>query len=233
LDSIAILAAHCQVALRENAPLILALFMAGLVGSAGHCAGMCGPFVLAQVGGRSGLGRLAGAALLPYHLGRGTTYIALGALLAAPFGLLSRLGDLHWIPAVMLAAAAALFLFQALRGWNLFGAGLPPFLRHAGGLFAKPVGWRGYALGVVLGFLPCGLLYAALGAAAATADPVAAAAGMLGFVLGTMPMLVAIGLLGHGAAAHWRDLARKAMPVIAAVNAVVLLAMAWRVAAIA
>jgi hypothetical protein len=43
-------------------------------------------------------------------------------------------------------------------------------------------------------------------------------------------MLVAIGWLGHGAAAHWRDLARKAMPVIAAVNAVVLLAMAWRVA---
>ncbi len=70
-----------------------------------------------------------------------------------------------------------------------------------------------------------------MGAAAATADPVAAGAGMLGFVLGTLPMLVAIGLLpGHGAAAHWRDLARKAMPVIAAVNAVVLLTMAWRIA---
>jgi sulfite exporter TauE/SafE len=85
----------------------------------------------------------------------------------------------------------------------------------------------------VLGFLPCGLLYSALGAAAATADPIAAGAGMLGFVLGTMPMLVAIGLLGHGATTYWRDLAGKAMPVIAAVNAVVLLAMAWRVAGIA
>lgn len=235
MDALTILAAHCQTAVRMNGPLILALFMAGMVGSAGHCAGMCGPFVLAQVGARSGMGRLRGAALLPYHLGRGTTYIALGTLLAAPIGLLSRLDALRWLPATMLAAAAVLFLVQALRGWNVIsgpGAGMG-FLRIARGLFARPTGGRGYALGVVLGFLPCGLLYSALGAAAATGDAVAAAAGMLGFVLGTMPMLIAIGFLGHGAATHWRDLARKAMPVIAAVNAVVLLAMAWRLAGIA
>ena len=228
MDALTLLAAHCQATVQLNAPLILALFMAGVVGSAGHCAGMCGPFVLAQVGARAGLSRLAGAALLPYHLGRGTTYIGLGVLLAAPIGLLARLDQLRWIPAAMLAAAAALFLAQAFLGWNRLGGRAPGFLRRAGGLFAKPLGMRGYALGVVLGFLPCGLLYSALGAAAATADPLAAAFGMLGFVLGTMPMLMVIGLLGHGAAAHWRDLARKAMPVVAAVNAVVLLAMAWR-----
>jgi sulfite exporter TauE/SafE len=232
LDSVTLLAAHCQVALRDNAPLILALFMAGLVGSAGHCAGMCGPFVLAQVGARARFNRLAGAALLPYQLGRATTYIALGVLLAAPIGLLGQLEQLRWIPAAMLVAAAALFLVQALRGWDL-AAPAPRFLQLARGLFAKPFGARGYALGVVLGFLPCGLLYSALGAAAATADPIAAAAGMFGFVLGTAPMLVAIGLLGHGATTYWRDLARKAMPVIAAINAVVLLAMAWRIAGIA
>lgn len=233
MDAVAIIATHCQVAIRDNAPLILALFMAGVVGSAGHCAGMCGPFVLAQVGARAGMQRLAGAALLPYHLGRATTYITLGVLIAAPIGLLSRVETLRWVPAAMLVAAAALFLMQALRGWNVIGGRMPGFLQQARGLFARPFGARGYALGVVLGFLPCGLLYSAVGAAAATADPVAAGAGMLGFVLGTLPMLVAIGLLGHGAAAHWRDLARKAMPVIAAVNAVVLLTMAWRIAQIA
>lgn len=232
MDALTILVAHCQTAVQANAPLILALFMAGVVGSAGHCAGMCGPFVLAQVGARAGFSRLRGAALLPYHFGRATTYIAIGVMLATPIGLVSRLEPLRWIPAAMLAAAAVLFLLQALRGWNLLGAPAPRFLGLARGLFARPFGVRGYALGVVLGFLPCGLLYSALGAAAATADPLAAGAGMLGFVLGTTPMLVAIGFLGHGAATHWRDLARKAMPVIAAVNAVVLLAMAWRIAGI-
>jgi sulfite exporter TauE/SafE len=230
LDAFAVFTAHCQVAFRDNGPLALALFMAGLVGSAGHCAGMCGPFVLAQIGARAGLQRLGGSALLPYHLGRGTTYIGLGALLAAPIGLLSRLDDLRWIPVAMLVSAAALFIAQALRGWNLVGGWSPGFLQFARGLFARPIGVRGYALGLLLGFLPCGLLYAALGAAAASGDPIAAATGMTGFVLGTVPMLLAIGLLGHGATKHWRAHALKAMPIVAGVNAVVLLAMAWRIA---
>ena len=194
---------------------------------------MCGPFVLAQVGARAGLRRLTGPALLPYHLGRGTTYVALGALLATPIGLLNRLDQLRWIPAAMLVVAAGFFILQALGGWNLAARRPPAFLRLASGLFARPLGVNGYALGAVLGFLPCGLLYAALGAAAATGDPLVAASGMLGFVLGTTPLLVAIGILGHGATTQWRNLARKAMPVIAAVNAVVLLAMAWRIAEIA
>jgi sulfite exporter TauE/SafE len=231
LDALAILAAHCQVSLRDNASLVLSLFMTGLVGSAGHCAGMCGPFVLAQVGAGAGLRRLAGSVLLPYHLGRGSTYIALGTLLAAPVGLLNRLDGLRWIPAAMLIAAAMVFILQALRGWNLFAGWSPGLPNLTRALFARPVGLHGYGLGVVLGFLPCGLLYAAIGAAAATGDPVAAAAGMFGFALGTTPMLVATGLIGYGATLRWRALARKAMPAIAGVNALVLAAMAWRIVA--
>ena len=247
-EQLAILSAHCQVALNQSAPLILGLFMVGLVGSASHCAGMCGPFVLAQVGARDlasrpagegpGLRRLAGLALLPYHLGRASTYVALGMILAAPIGALADLPGLRWIPAAMLAAAAALFLGQALRSWGLIGSPLTGtmgtgFAGLTRALFQRPAGWRGYALGVVLGFLPCGLLYSALSAAAATADPVAAGIGMLGFVIGTMPMLIAVGLLGHGATGHWRSLAGKALPLIASVNAAVLLIMAWRVSGLA
>lgn len=252
-DQLIILAAHCQAAIVQSGPLMLALLMAGFVGSAAHCAGMCGPFVLAQVGVQAriqagaqigarrdaaaqgvgfGLRRAAGLVLLPYHLGRATTYVLLGALLAAPISLGLRLADFQWAPAVMLFLAAALFVWQALRSWGVLPAarvGAPGGIaRLAAPLFAHPAGWRGYGLGVVLGFLPCGLLYSALGAAAATADPLAAALAMLGFVLGTLPMLIAIGLIGQGVAAYWRSLAQKALPFVAAINAVVLVVMGLR-----
>ncbi len=233
-DQLSVLAAHCGAAIAASGPLMLALLVAGFVGSAAHCAGMCGPFVLAQVGARRapGLRRAAGLMLLPYHLGRATTYVLLGAVLAAPIGLGLQWAELRWAPAAMLFLAAAFFIWQALRSWGVLPAprvtttiGLA---RFAGPLFAQPTGWRGYALGVVLGFLPCGLLYSALAAAAATADPLAAAIAMLGFVLGTMPMLVAIGLIGQRVAAQWRGLAQRALPFVAAVNAMVLILMGLR-----
>jgi hypothetical protein len=239
-DLLISLAAHCQAAIAQSGPLMLALLAAGFVGSAAHCAGMCGPFVLAQIGARRdpahgvepGLRRATGLVLLPYHLGRATTYVLLGATLAAPIRIGIRLTGLSWVPAAMLFLAAALFLWQALRIWGIVPAaqlGAPGGIaRLAGPLFAHPAGWRGYALGVVLGFLPCGLLYSALGAAAATADPLSAAIAMLGFVLGTMPMLMAIGLIGQGAAAYWRGLAQKVLPFVAAINALVLVFMGLR-----
>ncbi|HZX85481.1 MAG TPA: sulfite exporter TauE/SafE family protein, partial [Reyranella sp.] len=50
-----------------------------------------------------------------------------------------------------------------------------------------------YGLGVVLGFLPCGLLYGALAAAGGTGSPTDGALAMAAFALGTMPALIATG----------------------------------------
>lgn len=56
---------------------------------------------------------------------------------------------------------------------------------HARPLFAAPFGWRGYLLGVMLGFIPCGLVYGALVLAAATGAALNGGAVMLVFGLGT------------------------------------------------
>lgn len=240
--SLSLVLAHCKEVAIGHGPLLLSMFLAGLIGSASHCAAMCGPFVLAQTGetmarlevGSGELRRLAGAALLPYHAGRAITYILLAVLLSLPLQLMSQLPQLRFVPAIALLLGALLFLVLALRGLRgsleggAFGAGIGAWLgRFAKPLFAKPRGWRGIGLGMVLGFLPCGLLYAAIGAAAATSDPVAAAMSMAAFTLGTFPMLWLVGYLGGWAQRRWSKLARPVLPAIALVNAIVLGGMAW------
>jgi sulfite exporter TauE/SafE len=241
-ELLAAVAAHCQTVSLANGPIFLALLLAGLVGSASHCAGMCGPFVVVQTSVRMAALPMQGSALvheiqrlgaslaLPYQMGRGTTYIMTGAILAAPFSVAGKVAELAYLAPTLLALAAAIFAWQAWRGFGRPGAGLfgTRVAAMAGPLLQAPFGWRGYALGVLLGFLPCGLLYGALAAAAATADPLAAAIGMAGFVLGTVPSLWVVGYLGGRVAERWRPLARRAMPYVAGFNALVLLVMALR-----
>jgi sulfite exporter TauE/SafE len=242
LLSLSLAVAHCKAVAIDHGPLLSSMFLAGLIGSASHCAPMCGPFVLAQTGettarlqaGSGELRRLAGAALLPYHTGRAVTYVLLAVLLSLPLQLMSQLPQLSLIPAIALLLGALLFLVLAFRGLRGalesggFGASIGTKLgRIARPLFAKPRGWRGVGLGMVLGFLPCGLLYAAIGAAAATSNPLAAAMSMAAFTLGTFPMLWLVGYLGDWAQRKWHKVMRPVLPAIALLNAIVLGGMAW------
>ena len=190
--------------------LMGALPLAGLAGGLTHCSAMCGPFVLAQSAaladehlGGGMLRRLGGAALLPYHLGRALGYAVLGAAAGGAAALLAQASGLRWLAAVLLLAASVLMLGQAsarLAAWlpSLPTPRLPrPLEARLGGLLAAPSGWRGVRLGLLLSALPCGLLYAALAAAAASGSALAGALAMLAFVLGTVPALAAVALLGR------------------------------------
>lgn len=222
--------------------VIASLFVVGLAGSIGHCAGMCGPFVLAQVPlGRepAGAWTLMRGALVPYHLGRATTYVLLGAA-AGDFG--SRFVQVFHLHHTRLALeaflllGAALFLAQALRGLGIlpFASGTRKLSSFTGGALARiarPLllrrgGLGGYALGVILGFLPCGLLYGALATAAGLGSAPAGALAMAAFVASTAPVLVAIGCAGAGVAERWRKLARTLVAPLQAVNSVVLVVFA-------
>lgn len=231
----------------DGGTLLLSIFLLGLIGGTTHCTLMCGPLVLAQVTERaaavpaarmSELRRLAGGALVPYHLGRMTTYAGLGAVAALIAGGVTRAG-LGWLPALLLAIAALLFLAYGLRR---FGIGLPGLEGGGGGalgrwlarwtrpLFASPVGWRGYLLGVLLGFLPCGMLYGAIALAASTAHPAGGATAMMAFALGTVPSLLAVGVLGQYAVGRWREATGHIAPYVLLLNAGLLGFMAWRLA---
>ena len=224
--------------------LLAAMLLAGLVGGATHCVGMCGPFVLAQTTARlesvpasqmNEFHRLAGAALVPYHLGRATTYITLGAMAGAVGQTVRSIPGLDWIAAGWLIFAAMMFLAYAVFGSGLFRATAAKESRWGRVLgdltrpmFARPTGMRGYALGMMLGFLPCGLLYAALAVAAGAGGAAGGAAAMAAFVAGTVPGLVVTGFAGHLVAGRWRRLATVAAPVLMSVNAFMLAWVAWR-----
>jgi len=243
--------ATCMSALEGGGGLTAAMFTAGLIGGFGHCAPMCGPFVLAQsaagstarAGAAPVLARLSGGLLLPYHLGRMTTYSALGAAAGWLSGLVVAATGFRWLLAGALVVAAGMFLRQGLKGLARWlpvmgriggGEGGGGFMGNAAGwmarrlrpLLARPGGIGGFALGAALGFLPCGFLYAALASAVGSGGALAGAAGMAAFALGTMPSLLLVGLLGS-AAGTFRGIVRAAAPALMLVNAGVLGLMAW------
>lgn len=228
--------------------VMLALFSVGFLGGFAHCGPMCGPFVLMQLSasdaGPLTLRRLATGLLPFYQLGRLTTYAVLGAV-AGGFGAsFVELSQFHGAVSALLAVAAFAFLWQGLKGTALlpwphssaafntqlsavFARAMAPFLRGLSGSYR---GSRGFLLGITLGFLPCGFLYAGVVAAMATGNALAGGAAMLAFGLGTIPALAAIGLAGTGFAQHWRRIATATMPAIFLLNAVTLGGIAFHLA---
>jgi sulfite exporter TauE/SafE len=224
--------------------VMAALFLAGLAGGATHCAGMCGPFVIAQaaaVADRAAAGgvlaRLSGAALAPYHLGRMAGYGVLGAAAGGLAGVVSLGTGFRFLLAALLGLAAVLMFAQASTRIaamlpRLPSARLPAAMeRRLGALVAAPTGLRGVALGLMLSALPCGLLYGALAGAAATGSALGGALAMLAFVAGTVPALVGVALLGRFFGRRAGPGMRAAGAALFALNGVMLAAMAVRVVA--
>lgn len=227
--------------------LLGAMLVAGLAGGATHCAGMCAPFVLAQGAARAAaadggrLARLSGAALLPYHLGRALGYGALGALAGGAAGVLtlSDSGNRAWLAGPLLAAALIMLAQGCARlggrwvpAWaaRLPVPGLPAAVqRMVGRMMAAPSGWRGVVLGLLLSALPCGLLYGALLGAAAAGSALGGALAMAAFVVGTMPALMGVGLLGGIFVRRFGAVLRPAAAALFLVNAAVLGLMAAQV----
>ncbi len=180
----------------ESLPMLLA---AGIAGGL-HCAGMCGGLALLVTGARTSSRAWA---FVPYLAGKAWSYALLGGLAgaightvlrAAPLGIGMR--------ALALVSGCLLLLLglQLLGVWPATGAGLG-WLRPASGLFAgiarEGGPWGGLLLGAVNGFLPCPLVYAFLGMAAATGSvPWGAFTGLMLGLTSALPLgLCALG--GH------------------------------------
>lgn len=181
---------------------IIAVFLVGLLGGV-HCLGMCGSIVgifTAQVP--------KGASRWPFHIayssGRIASYAIAGALAGAvgQAGLLMR--DAVPVQHLLFALSSLMLIVLGMYLAGLWGAARR--LEHLGsGLWKRlqpftsrllPVNTvpRALGLGVLWGWLPCGLVYSVLVTALASGDATQGALVMAAFGLGTLPNLLAIGL---------------------------------------
>jgi len=174
-------------------------FLTGLLDS-GHCIGMCGGFVLAL--GASGRHNRPPAVQIFYNLGRITTYGILGLL----FGTVGSFGGGAFLlgpwRSVVLFFAGGVMLLLAM---NILGIAGRPW-ENSEGFVRGPIGSlvgrlaRGgtvlvFPLGMVMGLVPCGLVYTQLIAAAGTGSSFSGTATMLAFGGGTLPAMLGLGLL--------------------------------------
>ena len=186
----------------ELVPMLAAAFGAGLLGSA-HCLGMCsGISGLFAVGATVASFKTQVPLAIAYNVGRVLSYAFLGITVAAVGG--AAVGAMPGLAGPVRLASGLLIIVVGLQvafNWRLLapiekvGAVIWNRLApHARGLIPATTVLSAAGLGLIWGWLPCGLVYGALLLAATTADPVGGGLVMIAFGLGTMPAMVLSGL---------------------------------------
>jgi sulfite exporter TauE/SafE len=189
----------------------ITMFITGLTGGFGHCIGMCGPVVAAYSLGETRKGMLHH---LLYNAGRVTTYTVLGAAVGLSGSFLVLTASIEQFQTVIMVLAGVSIILMGLATLDILPAGKTInscswIMPRIGKLMSLFKGSRStgayYPMGVLLGFLPCGLTYTALLTAARMAmEAENHAAGlleggliMLCFGLGTVPSLLVVGKAVH------------------------------------
>jgi sulfite exporter TauE/SafE len=188
----------------------LVAFIMGLFSSM-HCIGMCGSIIGTLTLSLSPDIRNNKRLLLPfvfnYNFGRITSYTIAGALAGLIEALLTmHLGETHGHRFLQLISAGI------MASAGLYIAGWFPrfaYIEKIGTHFWKKIEPYGrklipvknrtqaYLFGMVWGWLPCGLVYAALTLAATAGDVSKSALTMLAFGLGTLPAVMGVGIMTH------------------------------------
>ena len=182
---------------------LVAAFLLGLFSSA-HCVGMCGGIMGAlsmaiPAEAKARRWRI----LLFYNIGRIASYSLIGVMAGAMANELAQLGAASWLRwiAGLLLIAMGLYLADWWRGLTYLEttgrylwAYIQPLGRPLMPVDSVP---KATLLGLIWGWLPCGLVYSALAYAMAQGQASNAGLVMLSFGFGTLPSVLATGLVAQ------------------------------------
>jgi uncharacterized protein len=189
-------------------PDLISVFFIGLVGS-GHCLGMCGGISsVLSLGSQDVSGRTISPSrklLIPlfYNIARLMSYMLFGAVFGGFSATIADMASVNqsFVILRMLAALLMIVLGLYLGRWWLgllvierAGQSLwrliSPFANR---LLPLRSVWYAFPLGLLWGWLPCGLVYSMLTWSAASGSAFAGAMTMGVFGLGTLPAMLLIG----------------------------------------
>lgn len=183
--------------------LFVSVFTASLVGSV-HCAGMCGGLVPLYAGIDPHQSR--SLRHVAYSVGRLLAYATLGVIAGSLGALIEIAGNLagwqraaSWIAGVLIVLWGAYTLFTSMN-WMHARIGVPGALRRAltrGMSMVSRIAPlpRALVVGLLSALLPCGWLWAFVVVAAGTSSAWRGALCMAVFWIGTLPMMLSVGVL--------------------------------------
>jgi sulfite exporter TauE/SafE len=211
---------------------LVAAFTMGFVGSV-HCVGMCGPIVMAlPVRTHSWLHK--SLKYLLYHFGRLITYSLLGfvfSFIGKGF-VFAGLQQFVCIVAGILMILSVFIIYRPVHfvWFDEMATGLRSrigqYMRH---YFQRAKATDFVILGMLNGILPCGMIYAALLSSVATTGNVSGSFFMFFFGLGTVPIMLLIGLMGGVIGFKWRSKLRGLTPLITIAVGILLLLRGFQV----
>jgi hypothetical protein len=208
-----------------DAEIIGSALIMGLAGSL-HCVGMCGPLALAlPVSHSNNISRIAGGSI--YNTGRILSYTFMGIVLGS-------LGSLviasHWQNGLSLALGIIILIYLFIpkkyfnpSSVNSFNKPIVLLRHQLGKLFQSKKFSSLLFIGILNGFLPCGLVYLALSSSAITANTFHGGMFMLFFGLGTFPAMFSMVILGNYLNQSIRLKINKAVPFLLFFMAVLLI----------
>jgi len=192
-----------------------------------HCVGMCGPLLLALPLDAAGKRQVL-RQMTVYHAGRILTYAALGVL----FGLLGKGIAVAGFQKGLSIGAGVFMLAMAFTAWRFeqlvtalpgFGAFTQKVKSGIGQLLKQNPSSATFSVGLLNGLLPCGMVYAALAGAIAMSGAAEGGLFMALFGLGTLPLLLAVSVLGRSFSLSIRQKIRIAQPILLTVVGLLLL----------
>ena len=200
--------------------MLFSAFILGLISSL-HCVGMCGPIAMMLPVDRTNEAKKV-TQIITYHLGRLTAYSTIGLI----FGLLGRgffLAGMQQKMSVFIGVAMILIVLIPEKLFAKYNFSKPVYKvisnikSTLGSQFKKKTYKSLFTIGLLNGFLPCGMVYVALFGAIAMQSAGFGILYMLLYGLGTIPLMTVVVYINSLLKLPFRNKIQKAIPYVAVI----------------